>query len=337
MSTTDNAEREAMRSLAEADRELASTRIGAPNGAQMEAVASLGRVALGPLPVASSAAWLKLSDLFRMGTNLHRWCVLRALSQRPHRSFPGNACATSAAGGQQPAAVLSHAEVARRVHVVLLSNDPVARSLALRLLASMPHLLRDKLMVHHRHVYTVRKCLGSKFASERESAAIAADSLCAASPVFAESVIARLPTMIRVARDASSSRPRAALRLVGVLRHMHHTASLTSRAHAVCEQPVHIVVAAARAATALSRRSLVDARAQSEFLETLVRDDPRAAVRSASLRCLASLCRASPHTAVNAGLLLEAAGSRQQPDAVRGAALEALASLARELLLVLAT
>ncbi|PVU93801.1 hypothetical protein BB561_003037 [Smittium simulii] len=87
-----------------------------------------------PFPVVANSAFLKLADLFRNGTNNSRMYILKVFEHSEKHLF----------------LIQNAEELIKRILTVLDSNDPVARSLTLRLLGSAPIVFSSSLEVQYK-------------------------------------------------------------------------------------------------------------------------------------------------------------------------------------------
>lgn len=266
--------------LMELDRGLRSPR----TSDQCEAIFFFARlISTYPWPIIVNTAALKLADLFRNSNNFVRHAVCEALRQ----------CEPVLT-----AQVLNVDEVLRRIQSVLTSNDPVARAITLRTLCGMPNLVADRLDVHH----AIRDCWSSTHALEREAVLWAMDRVSARSPTFAWGVLERLAEMVHGLNAA----PRDKMKLVHMLRRMHHDPAMAQQSRAICEELLEdypgraFTVTVLDALTELALRSRLEASSQSAFLLHRLESDPRLAIKLTCLRCLRKLApTAGAHSALS--------------------------------------
>ncbi|KAL6059296.1 Integrator complex subunit 7 [Balamuthia mandrillaris] len=256
---------EPLQILLELDRGLRSEK----SGEQVEAVIFFGRLLSSfPWPIIVNTAALKLSYLFRTGTNFVRYCICLILRRSE----------------SQLSNILNIEDVLRRIHSVLQSNDPIARALTLRTLSSVPHLVANHLLIQH----GIRNCLGSYHELELQATLFAMDRICAHSPVFAISVIDQLATRIH----ALTTPPETKLTIIRIFRHMHHDAQMSAKARTICTQLLDVfptkefVLATLDTLSCLSHRSLLNVPSQIELLLKYLKEDPRLSVK---LLCLSNL------------------------------------------------
>lgn len=111
---------------------------------------------------------------------------------------------------------------------VLASNEPIARALTLRLLATMPAILSDRVDIHQKFViyfaFIIHTCyriqtslLTCTEASEHEAAVLAVEQICSVSSQFATQIQPRLENLVRDLKTPVHAK----LQLIGVMKHMH--------------------------------------------------------------------------------------------------------------------
>jgi len=89
-----------------------------------------------PMPVIINTGFLKIADAYRSGSNDIRLQILRVLKQcTPHFEL-----------------ILNKEEVLLRFSKVLETNDPVARTITLRVLGVMAGLLRERIDLQQTYV-----------------------------------------------------------------------------------------------------------------------------------------------------------------------------------------
>ncbi|XP_068683543.1 integrator complex subunit 7-like isoform X2 [Montipora foliosa] len=117
--------------LAELDKGLRSSKVGE----QCEAIVRLpGLFEKYPFPILINSALLKLADVFRVGSNFLRLCILKVIEQSEKHLEK----------------VLNVDEFLKRIYSVIHSNDPVARAITVRVLGSVACLVSERKNVHHR-------------------------------------------------------------------------------------------------------------------------------------------------------------------------------------------
>ncbi|KAK6488932.1 integrator complex subunit 7 [Huso huso] len=117
-------ELDANSALMELDKRLRSGKLGE----QCEAVVRFPRLfQKSPFPILINAAFLKLADIFRLGNNFLRLCMLKVTQQSEKHLEK----------------ILNVDEFVKRIFSVIIhSNDPVARAITLRMLGSMASIFQ---------------------------------------------------------------------------------------------------------------------------------------------------------------------------------------------------
>lgn len=103
-----------------------------------------------PFPILINSSFLKLAEVFRVGSNLLRLWVLRVCQQSEKHLDK----------------IINVDEFVRRVFMVIHSNDPIARALTLRTLGAVAGVIPEKQQVHH----AIRRALDSHDIVEIEAA-----------------------------------------------------------------------------------------------------------------------------------------------------------------------
>ena len=156
-----------------------------------------------PFPQIVNTIFLKLSDLFKntsvhshpfcisihqfysdlliyfsldRSTNFVRMKILRAFQQSK--------------GHHQK--IINVETVTLQITTVLTSNDPIARAIALRVLASLSSVCSEKLSIHH----SIRKCFDTHNPHELDASIFAIEKFSQSSAVFAKSIIQPLSSKI---------------------------------------------------------------------------------------------------------------------------------------------
>uniref|UniRef100_A0A915Q023 Integrator complex subunit 7 n=1 Tax=Setaria digitata TaxID=48799 RepID=A0A915Q023_9BILA len=125
-----------------------------------------------PFPFFVNAAVLRLCEAFRDECNELRVCIVRVMGE----------CST------ELRLVFSNDEVARRVLKVSHSNDPLARSLTLQILAKLASVVAENKQVHHLVVTSI----DSEEAQERLAATIATEAFVGVSRSFSQTIFEKL-------------------------------------------------------------------------------------------------------------------------------------------------
>ncbi|XP_030051928.1 integrator complex subunit 7 isoform X1 [Microcaecilia unicolor] len=268
-------ELDANSALMELDKGLRSGKLGE----QCEAVVRFPRLFQKyPFPILINSAFLKLADVFRVGNNFLRLCVLKVTQQSEKHLEK----------------ILNVDEFVKRVFSVIHSNDPVARAITLRMLGSMASIIPERKNAHH----SIRQSLDSHDNLEVEAAVFASANFSAQSKDFAAGVCNKIGEMIQGLATPVDLK----LKLIPILQHMHHDATLASNARQLLQQLVasypstKMVIVTLHTLTLLSASSLVDIPKQIQLLLQYLKNDPRRAVKRLSIQDLKLLANKTPHT-----------------------------------------
>ncbi|KAM9609251.1 integrator complex subunit 7 isoform 3-T3 [Morphnus guianensis] len=298
-------ELDANSALMELDKGLRSGKLGE----QCEAVVRFPRLFQKyPFPILINSAFLKLADVFRVGNNFLRLCVLKVTQQSEKHLEK----------------ILNVDEFVKRVFSVIHSNDPVARAITLRMLGSMASIIPERKNAHH----SIRQSLDSHDNVEVEAAIFAAANFSAQSNngkilnMGTQSGIAALIKDYFTEITLGNKRDFAAgicnkisemiqglatpvdlkLKLIPILQHMHHDASLASSSRQLLQQLVtsypstKMVIVTLHTFTLLAASSLVDIPKQIQLLLQYLKNDPRKAVKRLAIQDLKLLANKTPHT-----------------------------------------
>uniref|UniRef100_A0A8B9TTJ5 Integrator complex subunit 7 n=1 Tax=Anas platyrhynchos TaxID=8839 RepID=A0A8B9TTJ5_ANAPL len=268
-------ELDANSALMELDKGLRSGKLGE----QCEAVVRFPRLFQKyPFPILINSAFLKLADVFRVGNNFLRLCVLKVTQQSEKHLEK----------------ILNVDEFVKRVFSVIHSNDPVARAITLRMLGSMASIIPERKNAHH----SIRQSLDSHDNVEVEAAIFAAANFSAQSKDFAAGICNKISEMIQGLATPVDLK----LKLIPILQHMHHDASLASSSRQLLQQLVtsypstKMVIVTLHTFTLLAASSLVDIPKQVQLLLQYLKNDPRKAVKRLAIQDLKLLANKTPHT-----------------------------------------
>lgn len=268
-------ELDANSALMELDKGLRSGRLGE----QCEAVVRFPRLFQKfPFPILINSAFLKLADVFRLGNNFLRLCVLKVTQQSEKHLEK----------------ILNVDEFLKRIFSVIHSNDPVARAITLRLLGSLASIIPERKNAHH----SIRQSLDSHDNVEVEAAVFAAANFSAQSKDFAVGICNKISEMIQGLATPVDLK----LKLIPILQHMHHDALLASGARQLLQQlltsypSTKMVIVSLHTFTLLAASSLVDTPKQIQLLLQYLKTDPRKAVKRLVSQDLKLLARKTPHT-----------------------------------------
>lgn len=267
-------ELDANSALMELDKGLRSGKLGE----QCEAVVLFPKLFQKyPFPILINSAFLKLADIFRLGNNFLRLCVLKVTQQSEKHLEK----------------ILNVDEFVKRVFSVIHSNDPVARAITLRMLGSLATIIPERKNAHH----SVHQSLDSHDNVEVEAAIFASACFSAQSKDFAAGICNKISEMIQGLDTPVDLK----LKLIPMLQHMHHNASLASSSRELLQQLVTsypstpMVIVTLHTFTQLAASSLIDIPKQLQLLLQYLKEDPRKAVKRLAIQDLKLLAKKAPH------------------------------------------
>ncbi|XP_077996491.1 integrator complex subunit 7-like [Glandiceps talaboti] len=267
-------EQDANTALMELDKGLRSTKVGE----QCEAIVRFPRLfEKYPFPILINSAFLKLSEVFRLGSNFLRLCVLKVTQQSE----------------KQLDKILNKDEFVRRIFTVIHSNDPVARAITLRVLGSIAAIIADRKNVHH----SIHNSLDSHDAEELEAAIFAANRFSAESRDFAVGICNKIADMIQ----GLATPVEIKLKLIPIFEHMHHDAESAVKVRHLCismlpSYPAKaFVITTLHSMSQLAAVSLMEIPAQIILLLSYLETDPRRSVKMLALQDLRMLATKAPH------------------------------------------
>lgn len=267
-------EQDANSALTELDKGLRSGKIGE----QCEAIVRFPRIfAKYPFPILINSAFLKLADVFRMGNNFLRLCVLKVTQQSEKHLDK----------------ILNVDEFVRRIYAVIHSNDPLARALTLRTLGSIACIIPDRKNVHH----TIRNSLDTHDGVELEAAIFATEKFASYSKTFASNLCSKISQMI----EGLATPVDMKLRLIPIFQHMHHDAQTAATVRKLCTDllpsyPVQkFVLVTLNTLTQLSAAATIDIPDQVTLLLQYLNTDPRHSVKTLVLKNLKFLAEKGAH------------------------------------------
>ncbi|KAN0041388.1 hypothetical protein ACTFIV_003927 [Dictyostelium citrinum] len=231
-----------------------------------------------PSPLIVNSVITRLSDIFRNTSNTVKYRILKVFQE----------CSS------EIHKVSNIEEVLKRIHSVILSNDPIARSLSLRVLGSVPHLIADKLYIHH----SIRTCMQSHDQVELEATIFIMDKLCEISPLFSDSIIEKIHTVIQNVETP----PITKLKYTRLFRHMHHSHSIATQSKEMLVglldlyPSVGFVSVILDTLTNLSLKHILYIDDHIKFLKNYGFSDSRVVVKVIALKCLQKLAIISPHS-----------------------------------------
>ncbi|KAL7888587.1 hypothetical protein AOLI_G00035610 [Acnodon oligacanthus] len=267
-------ELDANSALMELDKGLRSCKLGE----QCEAVVLFPKLFQKyPFPILINSAFLKLADIFRLGNNFLRLCVLKVTQQSEKHLEK----------------ILNVDEFVKRVFSVIHSNDPVARAITLRMLGSLASIIPERKNAHH----SIRQSLDSHDNVEVEAAIFAAASFSSQSKDFAAGICNKISEMIQGLDTPVDLK----LKLIPMLQYMHHDAALASRSRELLQELVSsypstpMVIVTLHTFTQLATSSLIEIPKQIQLLLQYLKDDPRKAVKRLAVQDLKLLAKKAPH------------------------------------------
>ncbi|XP_050434342.1 integrator complex subunit 7 [Adelges cooleyi] len=267
-------DQDANSALIELDKGLRSNRVGE----QCEAIVRFPRlIEKYPFPILINSSFLKLADVFRLGTNFLRLWVLRVCQQTEKHIDK----------------ILNIDEFVRRIYSVIHSNDPVARGLTLRTLGSIARIIPERGQVHH----SIRTSLDSHNAVEVKSAIYAAAQFAAQSKSFAVSMCSKISNMI----SGISTDVMMKLKLIPILKHMHHDTTTATMVRTLCtdllkKYPAQdFVLVTLKTLNQLALSILVDIPKQIELLFKYLTQDKRPLVCKCAISGLHQIAKEGAH------------------------------------------
>ncbi|XP_050311568.1 integrator complex subunit 7 [Anthonomus grandis grandis] len=267
-------EQDANSALTELDKGLRSGKVGE----QCEAIVKFPKLfEKYPFPILINASLLKLADVFRMGNNFLRLCVLRVCQQsEKHLDKMSNVD-----------------EFVRRIYSVIHSNDPIARAVTLRTFGAVASIIPERQQIHH----SIRGSLDSHDNVEVEAAIYAAMNFAAQSKSFAVSMCNKVSEMIQGQATTANMK----LQLIPILQYMHHDTNTAAMARTLCLELLpsypaqDFVLVTLNTLTKLAATTLVDIPCLVSLLLKYLKSDPRWQVKSKSLQHLYELAKPGAH------------------------------------------
>eukprot|EP00041_Stephanoeca_diplocostata_P031472 m.980380 g.980380 ORF g.980380 m.980380 type:complete len:1008 (-) comp23966_c0_seq1:670-3693(-) len=247
-------------------------------GVVCEAVLLCSRMfTLFPFSTFINSTFLKLADLFREGDNNVRFRILKATEASKHHLGK----------------IMSTDEVLRRLLSVYHSNDPLARSITLRIIACFADESADRKDAHH----CILNGLGSLDECESAAAIYAADNYSKTSASFTAAIVPVLSQMIQALETSIPLKTR----LAKILRHAYHNMAVINGARELCTTILRdwsvspLVQTVLWSSTILVATSLAYAPEQLQLLSKHVRFDARQRVKLTALAGMERLAIRSPH------------------------------------------
>ena len=252
--------------LLELDNGLRSSNIGL----QSESIVRFpGLFIQYPFPILINSASLKLADIYRTyPNNFVKFNILRVF-ERSKRFLPQ---------------ITNMDEFVKRISVVLHSNDPLARSLTLRLLGTLSSVIPERKHIHS----SIRNALESHDAVELQAAIFASSQFAAVSKTFSVNMCQKISSMIRGYDTPLDIK----LQLIPIFRHMYHDMQTAKVVRKTCTDMLpnypatEFVLITLNTLTRLSARTRVDLPEQVQLLLTYLNSDPRKKIQKAVLQDL---------------------------------------------------
>lgn len=260
--------------LFELEKGLRSGKIGE----QCEAIVQLSsKLEKYPFPLLVHSAFLKLADVFRVGSNFLRLCVLKAIqSCKKHLDK-----------------IFNVDEFCRRFFAVIHSNDAIARSVTLRVFGHISSIVADRKNIHN----CIRTSLDSHDAAEVEAAIFATKCFAEQSRDFASSIWKPVTDMIK----GLSTPIETKLKLIPVLKFVYHDTNVAKQIFTICEEllasyPSHqIVTTVLNTTTQLALSTLLHIQKQIDILLNYSTHDARKSINLNALNNLHLLARTTQH------------------------------------------
>ncbi|CAH1119366.1 unnamed protein product [Phaedon cochleariae] len=267
-------DQDANSALTELDKGLRSGKVGE----QCEAIVRFPKLfEKYPFPILINASLLKLADVFRMGNNFLRLCVLRVCQQsEKHLDKISNVD-----------------EFVRRVYSVIHSNDPIARAVTLRIFGAVAAIIPERQQIHH----CIRSSLDSHDSVEVEAAIYAAIQFAAQSKSFAVSMCNKVSDMIQ----GQSTPANMKLQLIPILQYMHHDTNTAAMVRSLCTELLpgypaqEFVLVTLNTLTKLAATTLVDIPSQVNLLINYLKNDARWEIKLKALQHLYELAKPGAH------------------------------------------
>ncbi|EPB89187.1 hypothetical protein HMPREF1544_03927 [Mucor circinelloides 1006PhL] len=213
-----------------------------------------------PYPVVINAAILKLADWFRLHNNSVKYYVYKVFKD---------------ASDLHLTKVINIEETVRRILPILGSNDPIARSISLRVLGCMSMIIAEKLDVQFAIIQRLELATDR---NELEAAIWAGDQICARSNIFPSVIFSKVVDKLQDKQTPFEIK----LRLVKIFRHMHQDIGMARQAKLTClvllEDPntdSKLVIVTLRTLTLLLSQAVIDRKEQINRLLDYALNDQR--------------------------------------------------------------
>ena len=228
-----------------------------------------------PLPIIANSALLKLADVFRdCNNNFVRYWIVSVFEEVKGELLK----------------VLNQDELIRRISAVLASNDPIARSLALRMFGQMADILSERTDLHHHIEKNLLTCIEGY---ERESCVVAIEQICSSSKHFASQILPQLESLLCDIKTP----PQAKLSLIRVLRHMHSDVNTVERTFKFLSENMlenypstPFILVIIDTVSQLAQNSVFIAKDTFKLLFSILKNDPR---KNIKITCLNNITKLS--------------------------------------------
>ncbi|XP_053211694.1 integrator complex subunit 7-like [Panonychus citri] len=231
-----------------------------------------------PFPILINSASLKLADVFRNGSNFSRLLILKVIHESEKHLDK----------------IINMDEFVRRLFTVTYSNDPIARSITLRALASVSCIIAERKNIHH----VIRHSLDAEDKTESLSAVEAAAAFSKRSVDFALSIYPKVLTLMSNPETSLEKK----IRLLSILHHSHYNSQVAKDVKDVCLQFLSekkssekLVCAILNTLTYIATTSLFAIPDHISLLLKHFRSDGRPRVKISIIKELTTMARTSPH------------------------------------------
>lgn len=260
--------------LTELDKGLRSARVGD----QCEAIVRFPWLfERYPFPILINSASLKLSEVYRNGSNFLRVLILQVMRESEKHLDK----------------IVNIDEFVRRLFAVTFSNDPLARTITLRTLANIARIVSHRKAIHH----YIRNSLDSNDEMEVLAAIEAAASFAAQSQEFAANIHPKVFDMI----NGLTTPLEIKTKLLLVLYNVHYNCEVADKVRHNCVEFLatypseKFICSDLHTLTHIASVSLTQIPDQIDLLLQYFTDDPRTNVKLSVLSDLKSLAANSPH------------------------------------------
>ncbi|KAG1652194.1 Integrator complex subunit 7 [Nymphon striatum] len=267
-------EQDANSALTELDKGLRSAKVGE----QCEAIVRFPKLfEKYPFPILINSAFLKLADVFRVGSNFLRLWVLKVTQQAEKHLDK----------------ILNVDEYVKRIYTVIYSNDPMARALTLRTLGSIASIIPERKNVHH----SIRDSFDSHNTIELDAAVFAAQKFSKYSKDFSASICDKIEEMIHKLSTPVDMK----LKLIPILQNMYHDTQTSSVVRKLCTHLLdnypseEFISVTLHTLTNLSAATMVHIPEQVKMLVKFLDKDPRVGVKCFILKELNTLAIKGAH------------------------------------------